>query len=50
MAGGFLKLHHAIANMVEDADAHVEAALIGQIVIVVTEVSDHLVHAVHADR
>ena len=50
MAGGLLELDHALAHVIQDAHAHVEAARVRQVVGVPTEVTHHLIHAVDANR
>ena len=48
VAGGLLELHHLVAHVIEDPHAHGVTARVGQVVGVVGEVADHLVHAVDA--
>ena len=48
VAGGLLELDHLVAHVVQEAHAHGVAARVGQVVGVVGEVADHLVHAVDA--
>ena len=46
MTGGLLELDHLVPHVVQEAHAHGMAARVGQIVGVVGEVADHLIHAV----
>ena len=48
VAGGLLELDHLVAHVVQEAHAHGVAARVGQVVGVVGEVANHLVHAVDA--
>ena len=49
VAGGLLEVHHPGADVVEDPRAHVVTAGVGQVVGVVGEIADHLIHAVDAE-
>ena len=49
VAGGLLEFNHALTDVIEDRAAHLKTELIGDVVLVSREVSDHLVHAVDAD-
>ena len=49
VAGCLLEFDHALTDVIENRAAHLKTEFIGDVVLVSREVSNHLVHAVHAD-
>ena len=49
VAGCLLEFNHALTDVIENRAAHLKTEFIGDVVLVSREVSNHLVHAVHAN-
>ena len=49
VAGCLLEFNHALTDVIENRAAHLKTELIGDVVLVSREVSNHLVHAIDAN-